>query len=131
GKALALADLPDEVVAAFSSPLDLQFRWAKPLSDALAANPEGVLARARILKTQPGKIAPRDVFEHLTGEGEGVERFNPPKPIHIDVRGKRAATVTAMPKGGATVTIAPGAIRVQQTKALAEIIASFLKEDRK
>ena len=126
GKALALADLPDEVVAAFPSPLELQFRWAKPLSDALAANSKVVLERARALKTQVGKVAARDVFERLTGDGEGVEPFNPPKPIHVDVRGKRAVTVTVTAKGGASVTIAPGALRVQQAQALAEIIAGFL-----
>lgn len=46
-KALRLADLPDEVVRAFKSPLDLQYRWAKLLSDALESDREGVLLRAR------------------------------------------------------------------------------------
>lgn len=128
GKALALADLPDEVVAAFPSPLELQFRWAKPLADALAANPDGVLARARDLKKHCGKIAAHDVFERLTlGGTGGVEPFHPPKSIHIDVLGKRAVTITVNGKGGATVTIAPGVIHASQAHPLAEVIAQFLQ----
>ena len=48
-QAMQLANLPDEVVAAFSSPLDLQFRWAPILVGALGSDRAGVLARARRL----------------------------------------------------------------------------------
>ncbi len=47
GRALLLADLPAEVVEAFPSPLALQFRWAKLLSDALKKDERAVIARAR------------------------------------------------------------------------------------
>lgn len=46
GRALALADLPREVLEAFPSPLVLQFRWATPLRQALDADRAGVIARA-------------------------------------------------------------------------------------
>lgn len=36
GKALTLAGLPVEVIDAFKSPLKIQYRFAKPLKDALA-----------------------------------------------------------------------------------------------
>ena len=49
-KSLSLARLPDEVVQAFASPLDIQFRWASILAEALQKDPDGVLARAREVK---------------------------------------------------------------------------------
>jgi ParB family transcriptional regulator, chromosome partitioning protein len=51
-----LGRLDPRIVAAFASPSDLQFKHAKPLSDAVAANPDAVLAEAdRIaaLETKP------------------------------------------------------------------------------
>ena len=47
-KAIALARLPAEVLAAFVSPLDLQFRWASDLTQAIQKNPELVLSKARV-----------------------------------------------------------------------------------
>jgi ParB family chromosome partitioning protein len=48
-KLLKLAELPDDIVAAFEKPTDLQVHWAGPLSKALQIDPESVLARARAL----------------------------------------------------------------------------------
>lgn len=67
-KALRLADLDDRIVAAFPSPLDLQYRWAKPLADAVAHD------RARVdtvlLELGPGAISGKSgkyVFDRLVG----------------------------------------------------------------
>jgi ParB family chromosome partitioning protein len=64
-KSLKLADLPDEIVEAFASPLELQYRWAKLLSDAVEQDADGVFKRASELKgrARPGK----EVLEHLLG----------------------------------------------------------------
>lgn len=70
GKAVSLARLPQVVIEAFASPLDLQFRWAKPLNDAQQSDPDGLLARAKRLKEKGGQLAPRAVFEALTGGGQ-------------------------------------------------------------
>jgi len=131
GKALALAALPDDVVSAFASPLVIQFRWAKPLSDALSADLNGVLARARDLKRQAGKIGARQVFERLIAlGGKGVEPFNPLVPIQIEVAGKRAATVTITAKGGATMTIEPAVITADKAQLLASLITDFLVKQK-
>jgi len=65
GRALALARLPSEVVAAFASPLDLQFRWAKALNDAATTDRDGLLARAQTLAQQKGTLSARAVFDRL------------------------------------------------------------------
>lgn len=69
GKALSLAKLPQEVIAAFSSPLDLQFRWSAPLKDALQKDPDGVLQRARAVAQLLPRISPPKVYAELIGEG--------------------------------------------------------------
>lgn len=66
-KALRLADLDPAVLAAFSSPLALQYRWAKPLADALAADRTKVLAAAKLLAAQAGCCSAKEVFDRLTG----------------------------------------------------------------
>jgi ParB family chromosome partitioning protein len=53
-KSLSLARLPDAVIGAFASPLDIQFRWAQPLAEALQKDPDGVLARAATLRKTGG-----------------------------------------------------------------------------
>jgi len=74
-KALSLARLPQAVVDAFPTPLELQFRWAKPLQDALARDPEGVVTRAKDLASRRGSLKATAVLAALVGgEAAGFER---------------------------------------------------------
>ena len=130
GKALALAGLPDEVITAFASPLDLQFRWAKPLNDALAADVAGLRGRAAAMRTARGPRTARQVFEHLLGRGMvGVEPFNPPPPVVLKVAGKRVATAQAGPAGAVTISIDPGALPAKRLPGLVALIEAFLASD--
>jgi ParB family chromosome partitioning protein len=68
-RALKLADLPQAVVDAFPSPLDLQFRWAKLLSDAIQQDPEGVMARVEELEAHKADgLSSKEVLDLLTGK---------------------------------------------------------------
>jgi len=130
GKALSLADLPDAVVAAFASPLELQFRWAKPLNDALAADEQGVLSRAQALKTEGRRLPAKQVFERLIGvDGQGVERFNPPASSEVVVEGESVATVLAK-AGGLTITFKPGAVGADQVPELTALLQGFVARSR-
>lgn len=74
--ALAIANLPIEVIEAFASPSDVQFRYAKELRDAVVQAPEAVLAAAKALKaTGPQPAA--EVFKKLTEAA--VSDFQPLK----------------------------------------------------
>ena len=104
GKALALASLPDVIVAAFSNRSDLQFRWAKPLTDAWSANPGQVERRAKDLASRTPRLSARATLEGLmAGEGRGVEPFHPPEPAVVMIDGTRVARVTA--SSGRTVHV--------------------------
>lgn len=114
GKALALAELPDAVIAAFASPLDLQFRWAKPLNDAYRADPKEVLHRSE--QIQKGAVRPsaREVFEQLTapGKGRGVEPFNPPPALALKLKGREVGTLTMGPDQKVVISLNPGVVAV-------------------
>lgn len=68
--AIKIARLPEDVLDAFASRLDIQYRWATPLADALAKDPDVVLARAKAI-TVERNIKPKSalhVFQTLIGE---------------------------------------------------------------
>lgn len=132
GKALALAALPDKIVEAFPSPLSLQFRWARPLADAFAGDPDGVLKLAAELASLRGKASAREVFEQLVGQKKrGVEPFHPPGPIAVQTAGRRAR-IEAQANGAVTVAIDPNSMTISQARLqmLAAVIEKFLAEER-
>lgn len=65
-RAISLAQLPEEVVRAFRSPTDLQYRWAKPLADALQRDRATVLRRAKQTRNVQA-VSPALIFASLIG----------------------------------------------------------------
>ncbi len=83
-RAVALARLPQKVICAFASPLDIQFNWAALLTRALQKDPDLVLSRAEELsKTEP-RLASLKVLERLTVS----EDINSASSNKIEVTGK-------------------------------------------
>ena len=69
-KALSLARLPTDVLLAFHSPLDLQYRWVADLTSALQTDPEQVLSLARAIREEVPRPASAEVLKRLlTGRG--------------------------------------------------------------
>ncbi len=126
GKAISLAKLPAEVVEAFASPLDLQFRWAKPLADAAERDRAGLVKRAKKAKELGPDRSAKDVLQALLSpEGEGGRTVQPP-PIVIERNGKTAASIELDAKGRATVSFAEALVGPEQMKALGEMVEAFL-----
>lgn len=125
-KAMALARLPEVVVAAFRSPLELQFRWAQPLSDALQKDPEGVLRRAAKIK-QSGASWPaaRKLAMLLSDSGEVLNRSTPEIEIVEGSRGRRAS-VTRDAKGRVTIRFERNAIGENDQERLRALIREVL-----
>ena len=65
-KALVLARLPEVVLRAFSTPLDLQFRWSTAFKAALDKDGAGLEARAARIAADRGAMSAKDVFAALT-----------------------------------------------------------------
>jgi len=119
--AIKLANLPADVVAAFTSPLELQFRWAAPLADALQADPARVLRLAeQIVKESPRPPA-KLVFERLTGLAKE-------KPVARDFRvGKKlVGTWVRDEQGAITMKLKAGVLTKEQAKEAQDFIASLL-----
>jgi ParB family chromosome partitioning protein len=124
GKALALAGLPEEAVAAFDSPLDLQYRFAKPLTEASAADPEGFKARAiAAAALGPGRDA-KVVLEALLGQTEGSRTV--PPPIIRTRDGRRLFELQADKKGRVSLAVEPKLIPADRLEDLADMIERFL-----
>ena len=85
GKALNLARLPKEVIDCFRSPLDLQYRWSAPLSNALQKDPDLVLNRARKLQEEGGTVIAAKVLQKLIG---AEDKKDADHPHAVDLRGK-------------------------------------------
>lgn len=126
GKAIALARLPDEVVNAFSSPLDLQYGWASAINAALRKDPELVLKRARSLSTLAVKKKPALVLKELL-EGE-TSTMLPPKQF-LEKGGTKVATICTNAKGMVEVSIAQS-LPPEKMERLTRWLSEFLKADK-
>lgn len=103
GKAISLAKLPPEVIEAFASPLDLQFRWAKPLAEATEQDRSTLIMRAKEAKELGPDRSARAVLDVLLGQNGGGGRTVLPSPIVVKLNEKDAAVIEMDSKGRATV----------------------------
>lgn len=127
-RSVTLARLPDAVIEAFPSPLEIQFRWAGELSEALQKDPDGMIRRAQALAALLPRPAARQVFETLTRPTGEVLNGSTPEAIPIQVKGKTVAMLETDSRGRTVVRIKEGVLESQRRYALAELIGSFLAD---
>lgn len=130
-KSLALARLPDAVVQAFPSPLEIQFRWAQPLSEALQKDPDGVLARAGMLRQAGRPMAAAQVLAVLTGAAAPavLNRSTPAASRTIRGRAGRSATVSRDARGRTVVRFETGSLSPAADAELDAVIERLLAKD--
>jgi ParB family chromosome partitioning protein len=126
-KSVCLARLPEAVVAAFPSPLDIQFRWATPLTEAMQKDPDGTLSRARAIAQARGNLGAATILSRLLGLPEPPTGRSASQVLTISKAGKLVAKLTADAKGRALVRFEAGALPESKRKALAKVIEDFLK----
>lgn len=129
GKALSLARLPAAVVQAFRSPLDLQYRWAKPLADAQQRDPDGLVARARDLKALAAQRSAKQIFDALVGDAAPARAKAMPD-IGIRIGGRQVAVVASDERGHTVVRFAKGLADAQR-RGLAAAVEAFLVDGAK
>ncbi|MBE7942165.1 MULTISPECIES: ParB/RepB/Spo0J family partition protein [Ramlibacter] len=115
--AIQLATLPKEVVEAFPSPLDLQFRWAAPLTQALRDQPQALLARAKRLAEQKPTLVAKDVFDLLLEREDTA-----PAAETLSLGGKAIGRLTVDGRGGLSLKIKGGALAPEQVQRVREAI---------
>ena len=126
-KSVSLARLPETVVAAFQSPLDIQFRWAAPLAEAMQKDPDGTLERARTLAGARGDLNATGVFSKVIGLPDPVLNGSTPATLTISKAGKVAGKLSADSKGRVVVRFEASAFPDSKRKALVKVIEDFLK----
>lgn len=121
-KALRLADLPPEVVEAFPSPRELQYRWAKLLNDALQSDPEGVLSRAReVCEHKDMRPSGKEVLEVLIGVTKLQSKVDP-----VIINGKLMAEIITEGEK-VSVKFAKGAVPQAKAEQLKSLLVGLLK----
>ena len=125
--AIALAELPKEVVAAFSSPNDLQFRWAKPLKDACAKDLKSTTAAAKKIVDGGKKLNAAAVFAALTSAGSGVFYGKTPVASTSVLVGKRVVATIGVGSKGKTQVHIDSLLDSAKTAALTEFLQKLLK----
>jgi ParB family chromosome partitioning protein len=127
-KSLSLARLPEAVVMAFASPLEIQFRWAQPLAEALQKDPDALISRAHRIQ-QSGQAMPAlKVLAVLLGSDE-VPVLNRSTPHHRVIAGSagRQALMTRDARGRVLVKFAAGVLSDAEEAALAVAIERILQ----
>ena len=117
--AIQLASLPPDVVDAFPSPLNLQFRWGAALKAAIDKNAEDVLTQARDLAALNPKLPGKEVLARLTGIGASTKRD---APVQFTSKGKVVGFWDKDPKGNVSVQIKAGNLPAAKEKRLREFL---------
>ena len=135
-KSLSLARLPDAVVQAFPSPLEIQFRWAQPLAEALQKDPEGLLARAAQVRQAPAPRTAAQVLAWLVGgagevgapaaSGERVLNGSTAAPRRIRAADGRQAVVRRDARGRLVVQFDAGALSAAAEADLVALVEQLL-----
>lgn len=120
-KAIAVAEIPEPVVQCFRSPLEIQFRHAEMISEALEADRKGVLRRADKLR-QSERFSASAVVAALVGKQRGARET----PRDIRVGGTLAGKLSWDARGQATIRLMPGVVHGENVAALVEAISGVI-----
>lgn len=114
--AIGVADLPEKVIAAFPSPNEIQFRWAKLLQAAVSSNRDEVLKRAVKAAATEGRSA-RETLAMLLAEG----------PVNT----KLSSSVTVVQtRSGVTVQCPGESLNDEMLLALRGVVTNFLEKQK-
>ena len=127
-KSLSLARLPDAVVMAFASPLEIQFRWAQPLAEALQKDPDALISRAQRIK-QAGQALPAPKVLAMLLGGDELPLLNGSTPNHRVIQGSagRQALMTRDARGRVLIKFAAGVLSDAEEAAVAVAIERVLQ----
>lgn len=126
GMAVQMASLPIEVVQAFASPLEVQFRWVAPLVQAVERNAAHVAQVARQIAGEEPRPAAREVFARLTAEPAAAAQVAP-QPVEFLREGRRVGHFLRDAKGNVAMKIKAGALTEAQHRRLAEFVAKLFQ----
>jgi ParB family transcriptional regulator, chromosome partitioning protein len=121
-KAIAIARLPEQVLAAFESPTLIQYRWGQELLAAIQKDPDGVIARAKTIRFNAKQLPPAEALDKMIG------RLKITKPSESDIKcnGKSVGKISVKPDGACQIILKRGAVTQESAKRLVSIIEGAL-----
>lgn len=128
-RSVALARLPDAVIQAFPSPLEIQFGWAASLGEAVQKDPEGLLKRADALRSMTPRLGAKQVFDALTRPADPVLHHATPPALPVHKAGRKVAHVSTDAKGRTLVRFEPGLLSDAQRQSLVRLLEDFVARD--
>lgn len=126
-RAMRLASLPEIVIEAFPSPLEIQWRWALGLVEAMDKNPESLLNTAQTLAQQVPKLTSKEVFAKLIGVAKPKSSTAAANAVELkSAKGAKVGVFARDEKGAVTLKVAAGAMSAGQEKKLLDFVARLL-----
>lgn len=123
-KALVLARLPEKVLQAFASPLDLQFRWSTAFKAAIESDPTGLESRAvEIASNRAGRTA-KEIFVALTAPQEAQVQA-PARVQNFEKGGKTVATLKIDGEGRSVIRVHVSLSSARQSE-LGQLLERFV-----
>lgn len=105
-RAIELASLPEEIVAAFSSVRDLRYADAKPLIAAYQKDRDNVLVEAALIKDEAANPKGAEVVKRLVAAANGpVAPCNTPEAISIKFEERVIGELSTTKTGGSQILI--------------------------
>ena len=124
--ALDLASLPEEIVAAFPSPLDLQLKWGRELRHHLKRAPKSVLAQASDLADRRDSLTATEVFVELRRAAQPPSKRRSGETAgRAQVRGKHVTARLIVETRKTSIEI-PKKLSEGQQQRLSRLIVDFL-----
>lgn len=122
-RAIAIARLPAEVLAAFESPTQIQYRWGQELLNALQKDPDGVVARATTIRFAAEALAPAVAMDRLLGRNPALKPF----VKELKRGGKTVGKITRKADGALTVAIKGGVVDDSMASQVQAALETILK----
>lgn len=127
-RAVAVASLPAEVVSAFRSASQLQYRFAKDLADAVRLAPDLVKAEATKIKDDGVVLTPLEVkLRLLRAADKSVAPLNKKTTVSVEFGGQQVAKL-AFDKAGYAQVKLDFSLDAAQEVALAALLKRFYKQ---
>jgi ParB family transcriptional regulator, chromosome partitioning protein len=123
---LAVADLPAPVLECFRTPLEVQHRHAKALSEALERDRKTVLRRVEKLRQATAKLAPGAVVSTLLS-GEVPVTKSAPQPLKVG--NKLVGSWSRDPVGRVTIQLSAAAVPDEKLERILASISQALESD--
>jgi len=122
-QSMRVAELPTEVVRAFSSPLEIQVRWAIALHSELERDSAGVLGRARELAAGREGRSAAETFRALLPRAKTAKT----KALSVVVKGKSLGTIEVARNGAVGIRLSRGAVKAERLPDLQKLLTTFFE----